>query len=700
MKYLFTQILLLVFAIAQSQPINDDCFSAINLDDIDNFCSPNGGFTNFNASPDASFTNNCFLGFENAVWYSFRPTEPDILVQVFSGNQLGDLEDPRMALFTGLCSDLTLVECSPGRSRFTDEMLVSGLTPGQLYYLYIESATGFDGSFTLCVNDFIAQRSPESDCPQAVILCDKSSFQVAEVISSGDDPNELDGYPGFCLDGLEFFSAWYKWTCDQPGTLTFNIIPDNYIPGFESDDIDFAVFELPAGIDDCANKVPIRCMGSGANILNNVPAPFSEWEICNGPTGLLLGDPDLEEGGGCSSSDNNYAQAIQMQSGVSYALVVLNFTRSGLGFSLDFGGTGTFLGPEPDFEITTTTELICDQKILVTNNSQSLTDPIQSYSWNFGEGSFPPIATGEGPHEIEYSSIGEKSIILTIESTKGCIVSKILDIEIGSCCENVTDLDVATISTDVTCNGDTNGSISVEGIGGFPDYNYSLDGGPFSPNTLLNNLAAGDYEIIIQDSKGCEVSVIETISEPPPIVVDAGPDVTIDLGESTVLNGTYTPMQSGDIISWTPSEGLSCSDCLDPIVLSPGTTTFTLTITDEIGCTSSDEVTITTNIIRPLYYPNVITPTTNDVNSFFTLELGPQAALIEEFSVFDRWGHPIYKCDNIDPQDPLFGWDGRFGICNGQTDDFVDPGVFVWIAKVRFIDDVTIPYVDEVTVLK
>ena len=118
-------------------------------------------------------------------------------------------------------------------------------------------------------------------------------------------------------------------------------------------------------------------MASGANGTNNVTDPFVEWQICNGPTGLISTDSDLSEQGGCQSGDNNFARALDMQSGESYALIRNNYSQSGLGFSIEFGGTGTFLGPEVDFAIEALDSFECDKTI---NFSKAIIDYIM---WTF-----------------------------------------------------------------------------------------------------------------------------------------------------------------------------------------------------------------------------------------------------------------------------------------------------------------------------
>jgi len=704
MKYSFLIILALLGHTLTAQLSNDDCSGAINIPSIDEYCSGELEFSTVGsmAEPpldEVGTTVGCFITHENGVWFAFTPTEPAVSFYVFGQALPNQIARTNLSLYTGNCNSLTFVECSRGISNEND-FLVNGLTLGQTYYLLVETEEG-DIDFTLCINDFIAPKPPESDCNRGVILCDKTAFQIESLFTEGDITNEFAGFENACLT-TEFNSVWYRWTCEDSGTLTFDLIPNNYIPGFESDDLDFALFELPGGIDDCNGKRMIRCMASGANGSDQGTDPFDTWSECNGPTGLSTTDTDTEEAAGCQSGNNNYVQNINMVAGTSYALVVMNFSESGLGFSIEFDGTGTFRGPEPGFDLSTDVNIFeCDKKIEVLNTSTSTTDPIANYAWNFGAGSIPPNQIGEGPHIIEFESFGKKSITLTVESSKGCIVTKIIDVEVESCCDDFPDLGVATTPFNVQCNGESNGAILVSGIAGNPDYKFSIDGGPFIPNTSFNELPAGEYDITIQDIKGCETTVPVTINEPPPILTDSGPDITVDLGFDGQINATYSPIKPGDIIQWSPIEGLSCTDCLDPVVIPPGTTTYTMTVTDANGCTSEAVITVVANLIRPIYFPNVITPTTNDNNSIGNLGVGRQVEIIEELTVFDRWGSIVYSCNDILPNDNSRGWDGRFGTCDDTSfSNFVTNGVYVWMAKVRFIDNEVIIYSNDVTVLK
>lgn len=685
-----------------SQVLNDECRFSTDIKYVDEYCSEEGEFTNQLASGDPIIINspavNQCLGLrgENGVWFNVVPRKPAILIRVFGTGFNGTMRSPKIALFK-TCDEF--VKCSPGRSLGVDELTVDNLVVGSVYRIYVESEVGGEGSFKLCVTDFFPVPFPESDCGDAVVLCDKSPFTVQSLTGVGKDRNELP--QGICV-GEEFASAWYKWTCDQPGTLTFTLTPNNFVNlDRESDDLDFALFELPNGINDCSNKILLRCMASGANIgPSGAPLPLVQWRSCNGPTGLRENDQDIEENPGCQPGNDNFLAALNMEAGKSYLLMVNNFSRSGLGFSIEFGGTGTFLGPQVDFEIDAVEAFECDKSIVFTNKSTSATDPIVEYSWNFGSGSSVNFENTAGPHTVIYDSFGDKVAALTVKSSRGCIVSKIIDFYIKPCCADTSNLNVSGLVTDVICHGDDNGQILAQGSAGAPEYRYSLDGQNFRLSPLFVGLKPGDYFLYIQDSKGCANRTMVIVNEPDPLFVDAGPDVTIDLGESTLLNATIRANTDNNIIKWSPEEDFEDPQRLITEVFPVRTTTYTLTLIDEFGCELSDELTVFVNIIRPIYYPNVILAGSGGINGWFNLSSNPRIALgIDALRIYDRWGNLLFEGTNLPINDPYSGWDGR-AYKNGTAGSFVEQGVYVWRADVRFIDQEVVVFAGDVTVIR
>ncbi len=77
------------------------------------------------------------------------------------------------------------------------------------------------------------------------------------------------------------------------------------------------------------------------------------------------------------------------------------------------------------------------------------------------------------------------------------------------------------------------------------------------------------------------------------LVVNATRDTTVCLGSSRQLNANATASATPITYSWTPSTGLSCTNCANPIATPLTTTTYFVTATDANGCSKSDTVVLT-----------------------------------------------------------------------------------------------------------
>lgn len=85
---------------------------------------------------------------------------------------------------------------------------------------------------------------------------------------------------------------------------------------------------------------------------------------------------------------------------------------------------------DPSVSFVSSSGVSCEGEI-VTFQNKSIGD-IESYSWTFGEGAIPASADGFGPHEVVYSTTGDKDIVLTANSngeiltfTEGIIVTSL-----------------------------------------------------------------------------------------------------------------------------------------------------------------------------------------------------------------------------------------------------------------------------------
>ncbi len=248
---------------------------------------------------------------------------------------------------------------------------------------------------------------------------------------------------------------------------------------------------------------------------------------------------------------------------------------------------------------------------------------------------------------------------------------------------------------DVTCFDEEDGAIGISAVtGGVPPYSFSLNEDPFSTMLNFSNLDGGFYTLLTQDANNCTTTTEIEIYEPPQIFISAGADKTIELGDSVRIDGVLFPMVN-QLINWTSEEYLDCENCLRPIGKPNNTTTYLITAVDSItGCTYVDTMQIIVEKPRNVYIPNAFSPNADGTNDYFFANGDNSVASISYFKIFDRWGELVYEAHNIDINDPKVGWDGTL---KGQS---MNPGVFVYIMQIQFVDGVVKMYQGDVSIIK
>jgi gliding motility-associated-like protein len=333
---------------------------------------------------------------------------------------------------------------------------------------------------------------------------------------------------------------------------------------------------------------------------------------------------------------------------------------------------------------------------------------------------FPPLLLGINPLDI--SCFGEQDGTITAEPTggaggyaylwsNGAITGTIDGLTEGTYTVTVTDENGCTVVNtadiveppelffdfqvvNVICHGDATGVIVFNASGGTPPFEYSADGVNFQADPNLGGLLAGDYTATVRDSRGCLFELQASITQPPPLIVEAGPDQTIDLGYTADIRAIVSPPFRPVSIEWNPSNTLDCEDCLDPTALPFGTTTYYILITDETDCQALDSVTINVLLNRPIYIPNAFSPNGDGINDFFTVYGGPAVREIRTLKIFARWGNLVFDGYNLAINNEPMGWDGTF---KGKT---MNPAVFAYFAEVEFIDGVVVQYEGDVTIVR
>jgi len=100
---------------------------------------------------------------------------------------------------------------------------------------------------------------------------------------------------------------------------------------------------------------------------------------------------------------------------------------------------------------------------------------------------------------------------------------------------------------------------------------------------------------------------------------------------------------------------------------------------------------------RNVYIPNVFSPNRDGRNEDFRIFACQGVRSVNTVRVFDRWGGVVFEEDRFEPNclDGIKLWDGT-----GRSGKTVNPGVFVYIIEVEFLDDTKLLYRGDITVVR
>lgn len=165
--------------------------------------------------------------------------------------------------------------------------------------------------------------------------------------------------------------------------------------------------------------------------------------------------------------------------------------------------------------------------------------------------------------------------------------------------------------SDISCNGLTDGVISISGTGGLEPYLYSFNGAPYQSSGEFTGLTAGDYQLSVLDDNGCSRDTVLTIIEPGvfTFTLDNVTHCTCFGSKDGAISISISGGTQPYLINWTGPNDFS-SDQEDLSGLSAGT--YTLSLTDANYC---DNFTLEVVITSPPQI--VITPVgVSDYNGY------------------------------------------------------------------------------------
>ena len=161
------------------------------------------------------------------------------------------------------------------------------------------------------------------------------------------------------------------------------------------------------------------------------------------------------------------------------------------------------------------------------------------FTWQLDGG---PFQVGTNPYT--FTNVSGGMHLVTIKDNAGCTRSFNLTVLSGS------GPAATAISSATSCNGASNGTITVSASNGFSPYRYSLDGAPAvsgsNPFTFMN-VPSGNHTVAVVDAPGC-------LSNNFSVFVSPGPTLTTSIAKMDVLcNGEAT----GSILINQPALGIA-----------------------------------------------------------------------------------------------------------------------------------------------
>lgn len=262
-------------------------------------------------------------------------------------------------------------------------------------------------------------------------------------------------------------------------------------------------------------------------------------------------------------------------------------------FSLDggaFGVSGEFTNLiAGDYTITVRDANGCEKELSQTVANQftitataALVDPLCSGDSNGeitlntsgGVAPYEYFISGSATSQASpiFSGLASGTYVLRVIDANGCQAGLTVDLTDPQVLSSQTSI------TQVSCNGDGDGSMDIVVSGGTSPYEYSIDGTTFQSSSSFTALTSGTYTVLVSDANDCEITEAVTITEP-----DA-------LSLSVTQNGRkgFTVSASGGTGPYEySSDGSTFQSSGTFTDLEPGSYTFR--VRDANGCTTSTE---------------------------------------------------------------------------------------------------------------
>lgn len=606
-------------------------------------------------------------------------------------------ENPSAAAATLLTTQLTTAPIPSGACL---EFTISFPVPtNQLIYAVINDNGSTPTPFDLAT-DF--PNTATQECDFTNNLASFTLNYIPPVLNLGPDltnclfeVTELDAGPEFASYHWNNGSTSQTLTTTQPGTYAVTVTDS--CGSTQTDEITLSQ-TLASAMDIGYESVEL-CVGdsftftvSGFDSYQWSPASLVDCPTC--PTVTISPNVDTcfivvgTASNGCLSADTVCVNIVTDTATTYQNLLICegdttNFfgtklTQPGTYTAIDTTGncikvSNLTLGFFPKTSIEFTTDLACpflfDGKITATPIGGT---PPYSYAWETGTSTTNLLGGIDvGNYSVTVTDANACAVVDSVELTAAMRPS------------------VSSEVQDASCFGINDGVLTL--IADDPSLQFIFKGSPPSHQTVYDSIWPGGDQYFTVDTFGCEWVSFFFVDAPDKIVLELPNSVEADMCDSMQI--MVESLTSPLTYSWSPADDLSCTDCPNPVANPFSTTTYYLTVQDSNGCTASDSIHVLINFEGKAYIPNAFSPNNDGLNDVFYV-LSRCVTEVRMFRVFDRWGELVFEKSNTPPNDPLYGWNGKF---RGKD---MNADVFVYHIVVVLADGRTQEYKGDVTLLR
>lgn len=316
----------------------------------------------------------------------------------------------------------------------------------------------------------------------------------------------------------------------------------------------------------------------------------------------------------------------------------------------------------PTIVITSHTDLLC----------YGATNATATTAISGGVGPYNGVWTPGGQTNQNPTDLPEGVNTITVTDDAGCIGSKSVKITGPPPINHA----VSTL-TNASCFGDCDGSATVVAAGGTGALSFLWDDPALQTTATATLLCAGSSIVIITDGNNCtSLDTATIISQPGPLAISSSSFTNIKCFGGN--DGSISPVVSGGTpfynFAWSPGGAAS------PVANSLAPGTHTLTVTDQKGCSISQNWTIT--------QPPLLTDT-----SFFSSASCGQAS--GSAAIIASGGTPPYEYQWNDPA--LQVNSSALDLYSGNYNVIITDSNNCSIIQNYFVDDIPGPAIDTVT---